>query len=74
MHSIGEVVLVRKNIYYKNMLLSIQHIQNLVMFKSATPVKVNISTSLRRSALEWYTSKLIEFNCDLLNNDPDIKS
>lgn len=41
-----EVVLVGKDIYYRNVVLFTQRIQNLVTFKGATLVKVNIVTLL----------------------------
>ena len=69
-----EVVLVGKDVYYHNVVLFIQCIQNLVTFKGTTLVKNNIAISLRGSALEWYTSELSDFNCDALNNDPGVKS
>lgn len=37
-------------------------------------MKANIATSLRGSALEWYTSELSDFNGDTLNNDPSVKN
>ena len=54
----GEVVSVGKDVYYRNVVLFIQCIQNLVTFRGATLVKANIATSLRGSALKWYTSEL----------------
>lgn len=73
-YGIGKVISVGKNDYYRNVVLFVQCIQNLVMFKGATLVKANIPTSLRRSVLKWYTSKLAEFNHDILNNNPNLKS
>lgn len=73
-HDESKMVLVGKNIYYRNMLLFMQLIQNLAMFKDIALVKANIPTSLKRSALEWYTFELTEFNHDVLNNNPSIKS
>ena len=43
-------------------------------FRVAALVKENIATSLRGSALEWYTSELSDFDRNALNNDPGIKS
>lgn len=74
MHSKGKVVLVGKDVYYKNKVLFVQRIQNLVTFKCTALVKANIPTSLRESALKWYTSKLPEFDRDALNNNQGIKS
>lgn len=70
----GEVVLVGKDVYYRNVVLFTQRIQNLVTFKGAILVKNNITISLYGSALEWYTSKLSNFDWDALNNDPGVKS
>lgn len=66
--------MVGKNVYYRNMVLFVQYIQNLVIFKSASLVKVNIPTSLREFALEWYTFELAKFDRDALNNDSGMKS
>lgn len=73
-HGVGEVVSVGKDVYYRNVVLFVQRIQNLVTFKGAALVKANIATSLRGSALKWYTSELNEFDRDALNNDPGMKS
>lgn len=51
-----------------------QCLQSLVIFCGAALVKDNIVTSLRGSALEWYTSELSDFDRDALNNDPGVKS
>lgn len=48
----SEIVLVGKNLYYKNIVLFIQHFQSFVPFRSATLVKANIATLLQSSALE----------------------
>ena len=73
-HGAREVVSVEKDVYYWNVVLFTQRIQNLVTFKGATLVKNNIATSLHGSALEWYTSELSNFDRDALNNDPGMKS
>ena len=70
----GEIVSVGKDVYYRNVVLFVQRLQSLVTFRGASLVKANIATSLRGSALEWYTSELSDFNCDMLNNDPGMKS
>ncbi len=73
-HGEGEIVSVGKDVYYRNVVLFIQHLQSLVTFRGAALVKANIATSLQGSALEWYTSELSDFDCDALNNDPGVKS
>ena len=73
-HGEGEVVSVGKDVYYRNVVLFMQHIQNLVTFKGAALMKANIPISLRGSALKWYTSELAEFGRDALDNDPGMKS
>ena len=73
-HGEGGIVLVGKNVYYRNVVLFVQHLQNLVTFRGATLVKVNIATSFQGSVLKWYTSELSNFNRDTLNNDPSVKS
>ena len=65
---------VGKDVYYRNVILFIQRLQSLVTFRGASLVKANIATSLRGSALEWYTSELSDFDRDTLNNDPGVKS
>ena len=71
-HGEGEIVSVGKDVYYRNVVLFIQRFQNLVTFRGAALVKANIATSLRGSALEWYTSELSDFDRDALNNDPGV--
>lgn len=61
-HGEEEIVSVGKNIYYKNVVLFVQRLQSLATFKGAALVKANIATSLRGSALEWYISKLSDFD------------
>ncbi len=73
-HEEGEIVSVGKDVYYRNVVLFVQRLQSLVTFRGAALVKTNIATSLRGSALEWYTSELSDFYCDALNNDPGVKS
>ncbi len=73
-HGEGEVVLVGKDVYYRNVVLFVQHLQSLVTFKKAALVKANVATSLRGSTLEWYTSELSDFDRDALNNNPRVKS
>lgn len=70
----GKEVFVSKNVYYRNVILFVQRLQSLVTFKGAALVKANIATSLRGSALEWYISKLSNFEHDALNNDLGVKS
>ena len=43
-------------------------------FRGAAFVKSNIATSLRGSALKWYTSELSNFNRDAFNNNPGVNS
>ena len=73
-HGEGEIVSVGKDVYYRNMVLFVQRLQNLVTFKGVALVKANIATSFRGSALEWYTSELSDFNRNALNNNPSVKS
>ena len=73
-HGEGKIVSVGKDVYYRNVVLFVQHLQNLVTFKGVALVKANIATSLRGSALEWYNSELSDFDRDALNNDPGVKS
>ena len=73
-HREGEILSVGKNVYYRNVVLFVERLQSLVTFRGASLVKTNIATSLRGSALEWYTSELSDFNRDALKNDPGLKS
>lgn len=73
-HGEGEIVLVRKDVYYRNVVLFVQRLQSFVTFRGVALVKVNIATSLRGAALEWYTSELSNFDRDALNNNPGVKS
>ena len=70
----GEIVSVGKDVYYRNVVLFVQRLQSLVTFRGAVLMKANIAKSLRGSALEWYTSKLSNFDRNALNNDPGVKS
>ncbi len=69
-----EIVSVGKDVYYRNIVLFLQRLQSLVTFRDTALVKANIATSLRGSALEWYTSELSDFDCNALNNNPGMKS
>lgn len=51
-----------------------QRIYNMVLFKGAVLVKINIPILLKRFALKSYISKLTKFNRDAYNNNSDIKS
>lgn len=42
----GEIVLVEKDVYYRNVILFIQRLQSFITFQGATLVKANIATSL----------------------------
>lgn len=73
-HGIGKVILVTENVYYKNIMLFMQHIWNLVTFKGAALVKTNIFILLKKSAIKWYISELAKFNCNMLNNNLNMKN
>lgn len=51
-HREGKIVLVGKDVYYKNIMLFVQCLQNLVIFRNAVLVKGIIAISLQSSALE----------------------
>lgn len=66
---------VGKNVYYKILVLFVQHLQSLVTFmKGAALIKANVTTSLKRSTLEWYTSEISNCDRNTLNNNPGMKS
>lgn len=73
-HDEDKIVLVDKNVYYKNIVLFVQHLQSLVIFQSVALVKANIATLLQGSAFEWYILELNDFNCNVLNNYPSMKN
>lgn len=45
-HGEGEVVSVGKDVYYRNIVFFVQHLQSLITFKGVAFVKVNIVISL----------------------------
>ena len=67
------MISVGKNVYYRNIVLFVQRIQNLATFQSTALVKANIPTLLRGFTFKWYTSELAEFNRDAFNNNLGIK-
>ena len=73
-HGDDKIVLVKKDVYYRNIMFFVQRLQSLVSFSGATLMKANIATSIRGFTLEWYTSELSNFDWNALNNDPDVKS
>ena len=73
-HGEGKIILVEKNVYYRNVILLVQHIQNLITFIDFILVEKNISTSLKEFVFKWYTSKLVEYNQNILNNNLSMKS
>lgn len=73
-HKEGEIVLVGKNVYYRNVIFFVQRLQNLVTFRDVALVKANIASSIRGSALEWYTFELSYFSRNALNNDPNVNN
>lgn len=70
----GEIVLIGKDMYYRNIVLFVQRFQSLVTFRGATFINVNIATSLRDSTFMWYTSEFSDFNRNTLNNDSGMKN
>lgn len=73
-HGEGKIVLVDKDVNYRNVILFVQRLQSLVTFKGAAFVKANVGTSLQGSALEWYSFELSNFNRNALNNISRVKS
>lgn len=55
-------------------MLFVQRLQSLITFQSIAFMKANIVTSLRDSALGWYTSELSNIDRDALNNDSGMKN
>lgn len=73
-HKESEVVLIKKDVYYKNMVLFMEHLQSLVTFRNVVFIKANIFISFHNSALKWYTLEFSNFDQDALNNNPGIKN
>ena len=73
-NSKDEIVLIGKDVYYRNLVLIVQRLQSLITFRDAVFVKANVATSFRDSALKWYTSKLSNFDRNALNNNPGVKN
>lgn len=70
----SQIVSVCKDVYYRNVVLFVQHLQRLLTFKGAAFVKTNIDMFLCDFALEWYTFKLNNFDRNILNNNSGVKS
>ena len=70
----GEIVSLRKDVYYQNVIFFIQHIEYLVTFRGANLVMANIANSLRSSALEWYTSELDDQKRERHHRDSSVDS
>lgn len=61
-HKESEIMLIGKDVYYRNIVLFVQCLQSLVIFCNVTLVKANIFISFHNSALEWYTSEFNNFD------------
>lgn len=72
-HRESEIVLVEKDVYYKNVVLVVQRFESVVIFWVTVLVKADIATSFQDSTPKWYTSKLSNFDYDVQNNNPGIK-
>lgn len=73
-HRKKELMLIKKKVYYKNVILFVQQMQNVINFWRAALVKANIAISFYSFTLKWYTLELSDFDCDTLNNNPGVKS
>lgn len=73
-HGKGKIIFVGKDIYYRNVVFFVQHLQSLITFKGAAFIKANVVMFFEGSALEWYISKLSNFDCNALNNNLGVKS
>lgn len=54
----GEIVTVGKDIYYRNVILFIERLNDVTNVKGATMIKANLNTALRGIALLWYITEL----------------
>ena len=54
----GDTAMVGKDLYYRNVFLFIERIEDLARIKGDELIAANINTCLRGTALGWYTSEL----------------
>lgn len=64
-----EKMLVGRDVYYQNVVIFIQRMQNLVTFKGVALVWANIPISLLDYVLKCYTFQLDDQECKILNKD-----
>ncbi len=72
-HVEGEIETIGRDLYYRNVILFVQRIQDLIAFESIELVKENFMTLLHWVSFEWYTSEFDESNCDDLRKTPVIE-
>lgn len=69
-----DVVTVNKNVYFRNVILFIDKVRDLIVIKNSTTVRANINTALRDSALIWYIAELFNLKkIDLRADHNDVK-
>lgn len=73
-HGKNEIRLVRKDVYYRNVMLFVYRLHNFVTFQGTKFINFNITTSFRGSVLEWYIFELSDLDRDALNNNSGVKS
>ena len=73
-HDEEDVITLKKNVYYWNVILFVERIRNLANVKNFTIVRNNINTALRDSTLKWYTFELFNLKkIKLRFDDNDVK-
>lgn len=65
-----EIVTVGKDLYFRSVILFIERIKDIAAVKGDALVRTNLNTSLRDTALKWYTAELSNLERIGLRNDP----
>ena len=73
-HEEGEIVTVRKDIYYWSVMLFIECIWDMTTIKEAQLVRMNLNICLWEASLIWYISELFNLErVDLWNNENSVE-
>ena len=57
----GDVVQIKKNVYYKNVYLFVERIKNAVNMYTTEKVRFNLFSCLKKTVQIWYTENLSDF-------------
>ncbi len=72
-HGEGKVLTVEKDIYNRNLILFVQHVRELVVYKGVDLVKANLTILFCNAFFKWYTLELDESDRDNQMKTPGIK-